>query len=113
MKNTFGVILKNLRRDKAISQRELAEEIGVDFSYISKIENDRLPPPAADTIVKICKALNIPTEILLAESGKVSSNITELIGSSQGAIKFMLKASDMNLTEDDWENLTIKLKKLR
>jgi HTH-type transcriptional regulator, competence development regulator len=113
MKKTFGNILKELRRNKGISQRELADKIGVDFSYISKVENDRLPPPAGDTIVKICKELNIPTEILLAESGKVSSNITELIGSSQQAIKFMLEASDMKLTNDEWKNLTNKLKKLR
>ena len=113
MKKTFGNILKELRRSREISQRDLANKIGVDFSYISKVENDRLPPPAADTIVKISKVLNVPTEILLAESGKVSSNITGLIGSSQEAIKFMLEASNMKLTDDDWKNLTNKLKKLR
>jgi transcriptional regulator with XRE-family HTH domain len=113
MKKTFGNILKELRKSKGISQRDLADKIGVDFSYISKVENDRLPPPAADTIVRICKVLNVPTEVLLAESGKVSSNITELIGSSQEAIKFMLEASDMNLTNDEWKNLTYKLKRLR
>ncbi len=113
MKKTFGVILKELRRNKEVSQRDLADKIGVDFSYISKVENDRLPPPAADTIVKICAVLNIPAEVLLAESGKVSSNITGLIGSSQEAIKFMLRASDMKLTDEEWKNLTIKLRKLR
>ena len=57
MAKTFGHNLRELRRSKDVSQRELAEKVGVDFSYISKLENDRLPPPAADTIVKIAKSL--------------------------------------------------------
>ncbi|MCB0594832.1 MAG: helix-turn-helix transcriptional regulator, partial [Phaeodactylibacter sp.] len=47
MENTFGPLLKEVRRSKQVSQRELAERVGVDFSYISKIENNRLAPPAA------------------------------------------------------------------
>jgi transcriptional regulator with XRE-family HTH domain len=66
MERTFGQALRELRRSKGISQRDLAEKVGVDFSYISKIENDRLPPPAADTIVKICNALEAPPDTLLA-----------------------------------------------
>ena len=47
MAKTFGQSLRELRSSKIVSQRELAEKVGVDFSYISKVENDRLPPPAA------------------------------------------------------------------
>ena len=41
---TFGQALKEIRRGKDVTQRELATAVGVDFSYISKIENDRMPP---------------------------------------------------------------------
>jgi len=40
-------------RKAAISQRDLAAA-GLDFSYISKLENDRIPSSAADTVVAIC-----------------------------------------------------------
>ena len=52
MDMTFGQLLRELRRAKGVNQRDLASKVGVDFSYISKLENDRLPPPAADTVVK-------------------------------------------------------------
>lgn len=38
---TFGQTVKKLRKAKKLTQLELAERIGVDFTYISKIENDR------------------------------------------------------------------------
>lgn len=113
MEKSFGEILKNLRRAKEVSQRALAEKVGVDFTYISKIENDRLPPPSADTIVKICKALDIPNEILLAHSGKVSSELQQLIGSNPEAIRFLNEVKEMNLTDTEWKVLTDNLKKLR
>lgn len=50
----FGQIIRNERLKKHITQRELAKRIGVDFSYISKIETRALEPPLAR---------KIPTEI--------------------------------------------------
>src|SRR5437868_386185 len=70
---TFGERLKQLRREAGVTQRRLAETTNLDFSYISKLENDRNPPPAADTIVRICEALNIPAERLLALKGTIST----------------------------------------
>ncbi len=43
---TFGQKIKSLRKEKKITQSELVESVGVDFTYISKIENDKgLRPP--------------------------------------------------------------------
>jgi transcriptional regulator with XRE-family HTH domain len=113
MKQTFGQSLRELRRSKGISQRDLAEQVGVDFSYISKIENDRLPPPAADTIVKICDALDVSPDSLLALSGKIPSELRDTIGSSPAAMQFVRSAQSMDLTEDEWAELTRQLKRLR
>jgi len=113
MERTFGFVLRELRRAKGISQRSLAEKVGVDFSYISKIENDRLPPPAADTIVKICEVLEVSPDSLLALSGKIPSELREAIGSSPAAMQFIRSAQSMGLTEDEWKELTEQLKRLR
>lgn len=113
MKQTFGQTLRELRRSKGISQRELAEKVSVDFSYISKLENDRLPPPAADTIVRICLALGVPADELLALAGKVPNDIKETIGSSPAAMQFIRSAQSIGLTEEEWEKLTKQLKQLR
>ncbi|MFQ5627179.1 MAG: helix-turn-helix domain-containing protein [bacterium] len=113
MPPTFGKSLREIRRAKNISQRDLAQKIGVDFSYISKLENDRLPPPAADTIVRICDVLDTPQEQLLALTGKVSNEMKETIASSAAAMQFIRNAKTMNLTEEEWQKLNKQLKRLR
>lgn len=113
MANTFGQTLRELRRSKSVSQRDLAEKVGVDFSYISKLENDRLPPPAADTLVKICKELGVAPEKLLASTGKMPTDVKERLSTSTAALEFVRHAHDMKLTEDEWKTLTKRLRRLR
>lgn len=110
---TFGQALKEIRRSKGVTQRELASAVGVDFSYISKIENDRMPPPAADTIVKICEVLGVPPDALLAMTGKMPTPIKEAISENPAAQQFLREAQTMTLTDDEWNTLTQQLKKLR
>jgi transcriptional regulator with XRE-family HTH domain len=113
MKKTFGKRFRELRRLKGISQRELAEKVSVDFSYISKLENDRLSPPAADTIVRICDALGVTPDELLALTGKMPSDLKDMISSSPAALQFVRDAQSMGLTEEDWKELNKQLKHLR
>jgi transcriptional regulator with XRE-family HTH domain len=110
---TFGYRLRELRRAKDISQRELAEKVGVDFSYISKLENDRLPPPAADTILRICKILEASPDELLAATGKMPTHSKEMLGTSAAAQQFVRQAHEMDLSEDEWGALTKRLRRLR
>jgi transcriptional regulator with XRE-family HTH domain len=113
MEQTFGQLLRELRREKEISQRELAKKVSVDFSYISKLENDRLPPPAADTIVKICEVLNVQPDKLLSITKKMPSGIKDLVSSNPKAIEFLRNAGSMQLTEDEWDKMSKQLKHLR
>lgn len=113
MAKSFGQTLRELRRSSGVSQRELAEKVEVDFSYISKMENDRMPPPSADTIVRICEVLEIPPDELLSLSGKMPTQVKEMVSSSSAALQFMRQAQEMKLTEEEWEKLTLRLKRLR
>lgn len=38
----FGQHIRDLRRARSLSQRARADRIGVSFTYVSKIENDKL-----------------------------------------------------------------------
>ena len=113
MKKTFGEILKEIRRSKNISQRDLADKAGVDFTYISKLENDRLPPPSAETIIKLSEILKTEQTILFAVSGKLDNEIKDAITGNPEALKFLNEAKQMQLTGEEWDKLLIKLKKLR
>lgn len=113
MDKTFGQLLKDLRRSKSVSQRDLAIQVGVDFTYISKIENNRLPPPSVQTIEKICDALEVPQEILLSHSGKVSEEIRAMITSSPEVVQFLKEVKSLNLTGSDWKKLSTQLKQFK
>lgn len=113
MEQTFGMKLQALRRAKGISQRELAEKVGVDFSYISKVENDRLPPPAADTIEKICKEIEVPTDELMGLTDKLPTDLRQLLVESRSARDFMREAQQMSLSDSEWQKMANRLKKLR
>lgn len=113
MDQTFGQVLKHIRREKGFSQRDLAEKVGIDFSYISKIENDRIAPPAAETIIKMSNILDVSEELLLSASKKLSADMSNAISSSASALKFMNEVKMMQLSDKEWDQLTQGLKNLR
>ena len=110
---SFGEALRERRRAAGISQRELAERIGMDFSYISKVENGRLQPPAADTIVAMCRALNINAEELLALTGKIPSEVQKTVSGSRAAQEFLREAQQLGVTDEEWEQMMRSLRRLR
>lgn len=71
---TFGKRVRELRLKEHLSQRDLAGQVGVDFTYLSKIENGIVDPPSDSVIKKIAKVLEVDTEELLALAAKVSPN---------------------------------------
>jgi len=113
MKQTFGQLLRQLRKSRGITLRALATKTGLSFSYISKIENGRIPPPAANTIVKICNILETPPDELLMLAGKVPPTLFNHFGSSKSALEFARHTRSMGLTEEEWGQLTHELKRLR
>lgn len=113
MSKTFGQTLREKRRTTGMSQRELAKCVGCDFSYISKVENGRVPPPAADTIVRICEVLKIESEELLALTGKLPSPVQKSVSTSQTAQEFLREAQQMNLRDDEWEAMIKSLHQIR
>lgn len=52
-------IIKNKRLQKRITQKQLAEMIGVSQAYISKIESDEFINITLIEIIKLSKALSI------------------------------------------------------
>lgn len=68
----FGQYLKVLRKNK-FTQKEFADILGVDHSYISKLENGKAGKPTDLTLYKISKILKIDTLELFYKAGKLSA----------------------------------------
>lgn len=84
MRTTFGGYLRQrreelLKSDPDFSVRKLSGKLGIQPSYISKVERDEVPPPSEDTIVRLAEALQEDPDVLLALAGKVSADLRQVI----------------------------------
>ena len=53
--------------------------IGVEPAYLSKIERDQVAPPSEATTRRLAGELGEDPDVLLAMSGKVSTDLQEII----------------------------------
>lgn len=82
--SVFGDFLRQRREEKrasdpSFSLRRLATQIGVEPSYLSKVERGLEPPPSEPRIVAIADALGENPDVMLALAGKVSRDLMEII----------------------------------
>ena len=80
----FGKYCRNTREklrqsDARFSVRQVAQRIGVEPAYLSKVERDEVSPPSESTINKLGIELGIESDVLLAMAGKVSSDLQAII----------------------------------
>ena len=81
---TFGEFIRSVRdkrfkEDRSFSVRQVAQRIGVEPSYLSKIERDQVAPPSEATIRRLAGELGEDADLLLAMAGKVSSDLRNII----------------------------------
>jgi len=61
------------------SLRRVAARVGVEPSYLSKVERGEQPPPSEATIARLAAELGEDVDVLLALAGKVSSDLQQVI----------------------------------
>jgi HTH-type transcriptional regulator, competence development regulator len=81
---TLGELIRTrreeLRRDDlAYSVRQVAERLGVQPSYLSKVERDIGSPPSEETLVRLAHDLALDADVVLAYAGKISRDVREAI----------------------------------
>lgn len=84
----FGARLKVLRIRAGLTQRGLAHKVGVDFTYLSKIENGVIPPPSEKVILQLAGTLNVDKDELMALAGKIPADIAEMLKNRE-ALQFL------------------------
>lgn len=62
---TFGLRLNIVRCHNRLSVEELASKTGVSASTLYNLESGLRPLPNGNTLIKICKALNVTSDHLL------------------------------------------------
>ena len=81
---TYGTYVRSIRErrrqeDRSYSLRQVAMRIGVEPAYLSKIERDQVAPPSEATTRRLAAELGQDPDVLLAMSGKVSTDLKDII----------------------------------
>ena len=112
MQQDFGTRLRELRRERGMTLRALADAAGLDFTYLSKIENGRAGYfPGADTIRELAQILEVDALDLLHLAKKVPPELTTVAGTPQ-ARRFLQRASEI-ASPKDWDAMLDLLEKRR
>jgi transcriptional regulator with XRE-family HTH domain len=72
---TLGARIAGLRKDRGMTQAELAERLQVSQPVVSDYENDVIRIPA-DVVVELAKILNASTDEILGLKADISRNAT-------------------------------------
>ncbi len=98
---SFGEYLKQLRKDKSISQRELAEKSGVSNAEISRIETGERQKISPDVLRAIAPVLETSYEELMDKAGYISSNASFMIEHREAEERF-IEVVTPKLIIDGW-----------
>ncbi|MFQ5478766.1 MAG: helix-turn-helix domain-containing protein [Candidatus Binatia bacterium] len=84
MADSFGNYVRRRREslrqgDPSFSVRQVAARIGVQPSYLSKVERGDEAPPSEGKIIALAVELDEAPDVLLALADKVSSDLKEAI----------------------------------
>jgi transcriptional regulator with XRE-family HTH domain len=99
---TFGERLRELRKAKNLSQRALADKVGINFTYLSKVESERLDfaqYPSEELIRKLAKALGADEDELLLLAKKIPTDIRERVIERPDAFRKIASLDDEALDE--------------
>lgn len=81
MSQTFGKLIRKARKSKEYSQRELAKLVGVNYTYLSKLENDHAGyPPSEEVIEALARHLDLGDRVdeLKHLAGRITPEDAEL-----------------------------------
>jgi transcriptional regulator with XRE-family HTH domain len=84
MQEHFGSYIRQCREqlqaeDRSFSLRQVSARVGIQPTYLSKIELGDLAPPSEKVIRKLADELGLHVDVLLAMAGKVSKELQEII----------------------------------
>jgi transcriptional regulator with XRE-family HTH domain len=96
----FGERVRELRQAKNLTLRGLAAKVGVGFTYLSKVENERLDfadYPSDDLICRVAKALDADADELLLLAEKVPARIKRRVLERPDAFRRLADLDDRTL----------------
>ena len=90
-KQDFGSFLRDLRQENGYSQKELANEMNINYTYLSKLENGH-STPSESFVERVVEVFHYDREELLVRAGKIPDDVLKIISDNpKAAIDFLRK----------------------
>jgi transcriptional regulator with XRE-family HTH domain len=96
----FGQRIRELRQARNMTLRDLAKSVSVTYTYLSKIENQRLSfgeYPSDDLIVKLARVLDADADELLLLAEKIPEAIRKRVLERPDVFRKMATLDDKRL----------------
>lgn len=113
---TFGAMLKRIRKEHNIPIGKAAKAAGISTPYLSDIEKDRRPAPARDKLMEMFRSLNFTKdeEAQLCDAAGRSQNtiaydLPEYIMDRDYVTVALRTAKDMDAGEEVWKKFVDEL----
>lgn len=101
--SAFAELIQQKRKAKELTLEELAVKLDVDKSYLSKLENDRVPAPSKDLIKKISEALFIDYEQLSLLAGRITDSMVKNLDLKK--VELFRAMKDKNFSEEKYKEI--------
>lgn len=75
---SFGKLLARLREEKGEGIKTLAPAIGINYTYISKIESDK-STPSVELIQRIAEYFNCDEDMLMIAAGRIPPKMMKVV----------------------------------
>ena len=95
----FGLFLRNKRREKGLTLKELGSKIGLSQPYLSQIEKGQRGIPSPELLMKLASPLGVNYALLLLEAGYISKGT-------------LMDDGHMLVTKEDYESAKKELESL-
>jgi transcriptional regulator with XRE-family HTH domain len=106
----LGTQVRQLRRERGMTLRAVAELAGVDQTYLSKIENNKPGfVPGAETLRSLASALGADPLEFLELAGKVPPELQHMASSAAG--RRFYRCSKGITSAEEWDSLSEILEK--
>jgi transcriptional regulator with XRE-family HTH domain len=96
----FGQRLRELRKSKGLTLRDLAAKVGVGFTYLSRAENERLQYgdyPSNALIYKLARALEADADELVFLAKRIPDQMKKRILERPDAFRKLVRLDDRAL----------------
>jgi transcriptional regulator with XRE-family HTH domain len=104
----IGEKLKKLREQKNLTLREAAEKIGMAYSYISQIENGKVP--SLDKLNKLCDLYGVKVSSLFGEEIEPDDGLKQM---GVEWIAFSKEMEQQNISVEELKKVLDTLKLLK